>query len=71
MITKTFCCDESKRTFVNEIDQDTPASSDSQFEEPGLKRMVIIENKIPSAIYFSKSIFQNMSLLWGSLGSFA
>jgi len=71
MRTKTFCFDQSKYKSVNEIDQDTPASSASQFKEPGLKRKVIIENKILSARFFSNIVFQNISLLSGLVGSYA
>jgi len=35
---------------MDEIDQDTPASSPSQFEEPGLKMKVSVENKTSSKI---------------------
>jgi len=35
---------------MDEIDQDTPASSASQFEERGVKRKVIITNTFPSKI---------------------
>jgi len=33
---------------VYEIDQDTPASSASQFKEPGLKNNVSVESKFAS-----------------------
>ena len=33
----------------NEINQDTPASSALQFEEPGLKRNISIKNKLSSS----------------------
>jgi len=35
---------------IDEIDQDTPALSASQFKEPGLKRNVDVENKFASKI---------------------
>jgi len=58
--TKTFCFDESKCKSIDEIDQDTPASSVLQFTEPGLKQL-----------FFSKTVFQNISLLRGLWGAFA
>jgi len=70
-VQKAFGFDESKCKSIGDINQDTPISSASQFKEPGSKRKVIVENKIPSARFFSKSVFQNISLLWGLLGSFA
>ena len=49
---KTLCCDESKCKYIDEIDQDTPASSASQFKEPGLKKNVNVdlESKFGSKI---------------------
>jgi len=35
--TKTLCFDETKCNSIEEIDQETSASSASQFKEPGLK----------------------------------
>jgi len=42
-IQKTLCFDESKCKYVDEIDQDTPDSSASQFKEPGLNRKVSVD----------------------------
>jgi len=42
---ETFCFDESKCKSTDEIDQDTPASSASQFKKTGLKRKASVENK--------------------------
>jgi len=61
MRTKTFCFNESKCKSVDEIDQDTPASTASQFKGPVLKRKVVVDNKISSARFLSKSVFQNIS----------
>jgi len=36
MRTKTFCVDESKCKSIDGINQDTPASSASQFKEPSV-----------------------------------
>jgi len=71
MHTKTFCFDKDKCKPIDEIDHDTQVSSTVQFKEPGLKRKVIVGNKIPSARFFAKNVFQNISLLWKFLGSFA
>jgi len=44
------CFDESKCKSTDEIDQDTPASSASQFKETGLKKNVSVESKFASKI---------------------
>jgi len=48
--TKTLWFDENKCKYVDEIDQDTQASSATQFKKRGLKRKVSVENKFPSKI---------------------
>jgi len=69
MRTKHFCFDENKCKSVEEIDQDTPASSNSQFKERGLKRKVIVENKIPFSKIFLKERL-SIHLCYGNIGSF-
>jgi len=66
MRTKHFCFDENKCKSVEEIDQDTPASSNSQFKERGLERKVIVENKIPFKIFLKERI--SIHLCYGNIG---
>jgi len=67
--TKTICFDESKWKSIDEIDEDTPASSASQIEQPGFQR------KLASRINpFSKILIRTpfkTSLLWELFGWFA
>jgi len=57
-VQKTFCFDKSKCQSIDEINQNTPVSSASQFKEPRLKKKVIFENETTSANFYQRASFK-------------